>query len=151
MIPRGAQSPADEPLPTAIGEFPIVAKLGQGGMGVVYKAQHPRLHRFVAIKVMRAECVKRFANSLARFDREINSLTLIKHPHVLHIYDRGTTGDGLPFFVAEYLEGKTLAELLKQYGTMSAADACELRVRPPSVCRKSTTRAAFTATSSPAT
>ena len=105
-----------------------------------------------AIKVMTAECMKRFANSLARFDREINALTLIQHVHVLHIYDCGTTGDGLPFFVAEYLEGKTLLELIRENGKLTGPRThVNWHARPLSACRKSTRKAAFTATSSPAT
>jgi len=62
-------------IPAHVGEYRVIEKLGEGGMGAVYKAKHPRLQRFVAIKVITPECVQRFGDAMARFDREIETLT----------------------------------------------------------------------------
>ena len=89
---------------TRLGPYEIVAPLGAGGMGEVYRARDPRLGRDVAIKILSNLSG---ADALLRFEREARATAALAHPNILTIFDVGVHED-LPFLVAEILDGQTL-------------------------------------------
>jgi tetratricopeptide (TPR) repeat protein/tRNA A-37 threonylcarbamoyl transferase component Bud32 len=109
-----AKSQTERPSPSAdIAGYELLEVLGQGGMGIVYKARQVRLNRLVALKMIRAgEHATR--RELARFRTEAQAVAQIQHPNIVQIYEVGEH-DGLPFFSLEYVDGCSLA---KQFGAM---------------------------------
>src|SRR5512136_1525380 len=92
-----------------LGPYEIVAPLGAGGMGEVYRARDPRLGRDVALKVLPPESSG--PDRAQRFEREARAVAALRHPHILGVYDVGSH-DGQPYIVLELLEGETLRQRL---------------------------------------
>ena len=95
-----------------LGNFEIVAMIGRGGMGEVYRARDPRLKRDVAIKTLPSG----FAGDrdrIARFEREARAASALNHPNIVSVYDIGTDG-GVSFIVSELVDGETLARLIQR-------------------------------------
>jgi len=98
---------------TRLGPYEIIAPLGAGGMGEVWRARDHRLRRDVAIKILLEDAATRSAESLARFEREARAVAALSHPNILSIHDVGTD-NGIAYAVMELLEGATLRDRLCQ-------------------------------------
>ena len=98
--------------------YRIIRALGEGGMGRVYLAEHVRMGRLSAIKVM-SPSVAPTADAIGRFNREAANASRINHPNVAAIYDFGETADGTLYLAMEYIEGETLAQLLTRTGPLA--------------------------------
>jgi len=102
-----------------LGQYTLVRKLGEGGMGSVYEARHTMLRRPVAVKLIRAGQVS--ADSLARFEREVQLTSQLSHPSTIGVYDYGRTDEGVFYYVMEHLSGISLKELIRMEGPLPAA------------------------------
>ena len=111
---------------TRLGPYEILAPIGAGGMGEVYKAKDTRLERTVAVKVL-PEHLAESPERKARFEREAKAISQLNHPHICTLYDVGEQ-DGLDYLVMEYIEGETLAERLKR-GPLPLDEAIEYGVQ----------------------
>ena len=104
-----------------IGNYKVVQQIGEGGMGVVYLAEHPVIGRKVAIKLLHASFA-RDSETVARFFNEARAIHMIAHPIIVEILDFGQTADGQPYFIMELLSGQSLADRIAG-GPMPPADA----------------------------
>ena len=108
-----------------LGSYHLVEKLGEGGMGEVWKAEHRMLARPAAIKLIHPDAVKEEAESgatpgrhLARFEREVQATAQLCSPHTIEVYDYGLTGSGTFYYVMELLDGLDLQEIVTRFGPM---------------------------------
>ncbi len=108
LEPEGS---ADARIPEKLGEFRLEERLGSGGMGVVYRARQSDPARTVALKLIRPELLF-FPGARERFRREVEAVARLDHPGIVRIYAVGEE-KGVPFFAMEYVEGATLAALLR--------------------------------------
>lgn len=113
-----------EPFPQVPEQYEVLEKLGDGGMGSVYRARHRRLNREVALKVLPPDRMLR-ATAVARFEREMQAIGQLNHPHIVAAYDAGIAA-GRHYLAMELIEGPTLGDLVELCGSLEPADACEL-------------------------
>src|SRR3954469_18438477 len=114
----------------SIGNYKVVQQIGEGGMGVVYLAEHPVIGRKVAIKLLHASFA-RDSETVARFFNEARAIHMIAHPNIVEILDFGQTSDGQPYFIMEYLTGEAVSEIVAR-GPVPAA---EVAVIADQMCR----------------
>ncbi len=98
------------------GNYVILDMLGKGGMGVVYKAEHKRMRRRVALKVLSQQATKS-PEAVKRFHREVEAAAKLNHPHIVAAYDADES-HGTHFLVMEYVEGDDLANTVKKLGPL---------------------------------
>jgi serine/threonine protein kinase len=124
ITPVMPRLPAFELIGRSLGEYRIEARIGQGGMGQVFRALHVRLGKLVALKILPAD---RFDDpqAVSRFLREMRAVGRLEHPNIVLARDAGEV-DGVHFLVMELLEGVDLAALVKRSGPLEVAVACEL-------------------------
>ena len=125
-----APSPGDEPLSVLasglgrLGEYELLAKLGEGGMGAVYKARQVRLDKIVALKVLPKDRTND-PHALARFEREMKAVGRVNHPHIVQAMDAREI-EGTTVLVMEFADGLDMGEVLRRHGPLAVADACEM-------------------------
>jgi serine/threonine-protein kinase len=107
-----------------MGSYRLVERLGEGGMGEVWRAKHRRLARPAAIKLIRPEVLGQqngedIERTVARFEREAQATAVLTSPHTIKVYDFGTTDDGVFFYVMEMLDGLDLETLVGRFGPLS--------------------------------
>jgi serine/threonine-protein kinase PknK len=108
--------------------YDSVTEIGRGGFAVVYKARRTAFAQDVAIKVLTGNAVD--DNAIARFERERQVLgALAQHPNIVTVYDSGTTADGSPFLVMEYLPGGPLSAQLKAQGSLDVRRVADIAVK----------------------
>src|SRR6516162_7643478 len=112
---------------TTVGHYRITAKLGAGGMGEVFLAEDTRLGRKAAIKTLPAEMAAD-PSRRQRFVQEARAASALNHPHVCVVYDVGESADGLPFIAMEFVEGRTLDQVVK-LGPLEISRVVELAVQ----------------------
>lgn len=110
---------------TKVGEYQILARIGEGGMGTVYSAVHPIIGKKVAIKVLAARLAKN-KNAISRFVLEARAVNDIQHPGLVDIFSFGRLTDGRHYFVMEYLEGRNLGDVLCERMSLPMAEALPL-------------------------
>ena len=106
-----------------LGNYVVLDKLGQGGMGLVLKAEHRRMERLVALKVLSPKVV-RTPEALQRFQREVKAAARLAHPNIVMAFDADEAG-GTHFLVMEYVEGSDLASVVKRRGPLSPEQAVD--------------------------
>ena len=117
-----------------LGPFEVVAPLGAGGMGEVYRARDLRLGREVALKVLPEE-LSADSDRLARFEQEARSASALNHPHIVTVYDVGRS-DSVSWIAMELVDGKTLRELLCGGPSRPRSDLSRSGRRPPTRSRR---------------
>ena len=105
------------------GRYRILHLLGEGGMGAVFLAEHVVLGRHVAIKFLHPDSAAK-EDMVGRFHREAQAAAAIHHKNIIEVFDVGLSPRGEPFIVMEYLEGESLAELLRRAGPLNLGAAC---------------------------
>ncbi|HEY2896266.1 MAG TPA: serine/threonine-protein kinase [Gemmatimonadaceae bacterium] len=123
---RSASGSDDDIIGSVIADrYHVIRKLGEGGMGQVYLAEHVKMGRMSAIKVMNASLVQD-ADAVSRFNREAANASKINHPNIAAIYDFGETPDGLIYLAMEFVEGESLTRLCAALGALPAPRAAEI-------------------------
>jgi tRNA A-37 threonylcarbamoyl transferase component Bud32 len=108
-----------------IGNYVITERLGEGGMGTVYRVTHTVLERHYAMKILRPTVIERDPQAAQQFVREARLAARIRHPHIVDVFDFGYLADGRPYLVMELLDGQSLADLVDR-GALPPADVIAL-------------------------
>jgi serine/threonine protein kinase len=106
-----------------LGHYVLMERLGEGGMGLVFKARHRRLDRVVALKLIRKDCLTN-EETVRRFRREIQAVAKLAHPHIVLAFD-ADEADGMHYYAMEYVEGTDLGRQVVAHGPLPVAEACD--------------------------
>jgi hypothetical protein len=107
-----------------LGQYTLGAKIGEGGMGAVYRASHAMMKRDVAIKLLPADRAGK--EGLVRFEREVQLTSRLNSPNTIAIYDYGRTPQGVFYYVMEYIDGFSLEDLVAKFGPLPAGRVLHL-------------------------
>ena len=110
-----------------LGQYQLVEKIGEGGMGIVYKAHHALLRRETALKLLTPD--KADPVSIQRFEREVRLTCRLMHPNTIQVYDYGRTPEGIFYYAMEYLDGLNLGELVEHYGSQPEGRVANLLIQ----------------------
>jgi eukaryotic-like serine/threonine-protein kinase len=110
-----------------LGQYQLVEKIGEGAMGVVYKAHHALLRRETALKLLTPD--KADELTIQRFEREVRLTCRLMHPNTIQVYDYGYTPEGIFYYAMEYLDGLTLHDLVEKYGPQPEGRAVNLLIQ----------------------
>ena len=122
---RSANAQADLLGSVVADRYHILKKLGEGGMGTVYLAEHVKMGRKSALKVMNPG-MNTDPDAIARFNREASNASRLSHPNICGIYDFGETPDGLIYLAMEFIEGSSLTSLIEKGGQLPAPRAASI-------------------------
>lgn len=122
-IQEQEENPLAEEIPKELDNFLLEKKIGQGGMGVIYKAVQKDLKRVVALKVLRQD-LENSSEQIHRFHREAEAVAKLNNPNIISIYETGSFKN-LPYFTMEYIEGNSLGDLLEK-GTLDIWEGLEI-------------------------
>jgi serine/threonine-protein kinase len=106
-----------------LGSYVLLHRLGEGGMGQVFKARHRKMNRAVALKVIRRDKLGN-PEAIRRFFREVQAVATLDHPNIVQAFDAGEAGSTY-YFAMEYVEGRDLGRMIKQKGPLKLGKACE--------------------------
>ena len=110
-----------------LDRYKLLEKIGEGGMGIVYKAKCTLLNRFVAVKILKAE-LSDDKDFISRFKREANSIASLSHPNIVSVYDVGSENN-INFIVMEYINGKTLKQIINEDGRLSSLNTLDITLQ----------------------
>ncbi len=110
------------------GRYRVVDALGEGGMGVVFRARHTDMDRHVAIKLLKSALLPD-PDKVSRFMHEARTISRLKHQNIVNVYSVGLTDNGQPYIAMEYIEGKRLSDLISEQGVLTPAEALPLFVQ----------------------
>jgi serine/threonine-protein kinase len=122
---RSANAGSDLVGTVVADRYHVLRKIGEGGMGHVYLAEHVKMGRKSALKVMRPSAVKD-VEAVSRFNREASNASRISHPNVAAVYDFGETSDGIIYLAMEFVEGAPLTSLVEEAGALPPKRAAEI-------------------------
>lgn len=129
--PATAQSPARKAGAAPhlrLGNYEILSVVGRGGMSIVFKARHRIMRKVVAIKMLHSHLVMSEQN-IKRFQQEARAAASISHPNVLTVHDFGVNEEGHPYLVMDYLEGRSLSDVVKSQGRMPVKEALDVFIQ----------------------
>jgi len=110
-----------------LNRYKLLEKIGEGGMGIVYKAKCTLLNRFVAVKILKSE-LSDDEDFITRFKREANSIASLSHTNIVNVYDVGSENN-INFIVMEHINGKTLKQIIKENGRLNSLNTVNIALQ----------------------